>query len=93
MKAFESDAWRIMSLRDDDPKIKNSKKLIQKNFQAKNTTTQMRNVDRAEFAELNNKLYYFSDDIVSVLYGHRLLAGIRKYKKEMKDKILRVIKD
>ena len=53
----------------------------------------MTNVDGAEFAELNNNLYYFSDDIVSFLYGHPLLADIRKYKKEMKDKIHRVIKD
>ena len=82
-----------MSLRDHDSKTKIPKEIIQKDFQAKNTTIQMTNVDRAEFAELNNKPYYFSDDIVSFIYGHPLLTDTRKYQKEMKDKIHRVVKD
>ena len=50
-------------------------------------------VYRVQFAELNNKRYYFSDSIVSFLHGYPLLKYIRKYKNEIKDQVHRVIKD
>ena len=53
----------------------------------------MTNVDRVQFSELNNKQYYFSDGRVSFSYGHPLLTTFRKYKKEIKDTMHRVIKD
>ena len=69
---FESYATRITPLRSIDVE-KKFKKLVQKRLQVKNTNMIMTTVNKVQFASLNDKRYYFSDEIVSLPYGHPLL--------------------
>ena len=48
---------------------------------------------KCQFSGLNNKRYYFSDGIVSFPFGHPYLEEIRKCKKDVKDKMQKVIKE
>ena len=47
----------------------------------------MTSLNKVKFASLNDKRYYFSDEIVSLLYGHPLLKEVREYKKSLPDAI------
>ena len=69
---FESYASRISPLRSFDCK-KEEKKNIQKRLEVKNTNMVMTSVNKAQFASLNDKRYYFSDGIVSLPYARPLL--------------------
>ena len=99
---FESYATQITPLRSIDVE-KKQKKLVQKRFQVKNTNMIMATVNKAQFASLNDKRYYFSDGIVSLSYGHPLLEEVRQYKKSLpkihtiiekeKDKLLQLEND
>ena len=71
VRAFESYAKRISSLRELDTKPE--KKLIQKRLQVKNTNMILGSVNKVKFASLNYKRYYCSDGIVSIPFGHPLL--------------------
>ena len=60
----------------------------------------MTTVNKVQFASLNDKRYYFSDGIVSLLFGHLSLSELRDYKKflpkihiviiEEKDKLIQL---
>ena len=52
----------------------------------------MTTINKVQFASLNNKGYYFSDGIVSLLFGHPPLSELRDYKKSL-PKIHMVIKE
>ena len=52
----------------------------------------MRTVNKVQFASLNDKRYYFSDEIVSLPFGHPSLSELRDYKKSL-PKIHTVIKE
>ena len=41
----------------------------------------MTNVDKKQFANLNDKRYYFSDRIISLPFGHPLLSDFRDLNK------------
>ena len=43
----------------------------------------MTSVNKVQFAILNNKIYYFSDGIVSLPFGHPALNKVREYKKSL----------
>ena len=57
--------------------------MIQKRIQVKNMKMKMTmiSVSKVQFANLNDKRYYFSDGIVSLPFGHPLLSDLRKLKK------------
>ena len=52
----------------------------------------MTSVNKAQFAILNDKRYYFSDGILSLPFGHPPLPKLRDYKKSL-PKIHTVIKE
>ena len=79
---FECYAMRINTLREVDDK-KEGKKIVQKRLQVKNTNMTMTSVTKVQFARLNDKRYYFSDGIVSLLFGHPALNKVREYKKSL----------
>lgn len=49
-------------------------------------------IKKCQVAGLNDKRYYFSDGTVYFLFGHLHLEEIRKYQKDAKDKMQKVIK-
>ena len=49
-------------------------------------------ITKVQFACLNDKRYYFSDGITSLLYGHFLLAELRDKKKEYKEILKKIDK-
>ena len=67
-------------LREVDSKRVN-KKMIQKRLQVKNTEMKVASVSKVQFANLNDKRYYFSDGIVSLPFGHSLLSDLCELKK------------
>ena len=89
--SFEAYANRITSLRQLDCK-NDKKKITQKRFQVKNTNMMMTTINKVQFASLNDKRYYFSDEIVSLPFGHPSLSELRDYKKSL-PKIHTVIKE
>ena len=56
--------------------------MIQKRLQAKNMKMKMTmiSVSKVQFANLNDKRYYFSDGTVSLPFGHPLLSDLCKLK-------------
>ena len=76
---FESYAEKIAPLREDCEK--KEKRNIPKRLEVHNTKMKMTSVSKVRFASLNDKRYYFSDEIVSLLYGHPLLSEVRNAKK------------
>ena len=42
----------------------------------------MQSISKGEFAGLNDKIFYFYDGIVSMLFGHPLLERLRKKRKK-----------
>ena len=57
--------------------------MVQKRFQLKNTEMEMTAVNKVQLASLNDKQYYCSDGIISLLYGHLLLVELRKKKESI----------
>ena len=53
-------------------------------FQLKTTDMKLTEVNRSQFAGLNDKRYYLTDGVTSLSYGHFLLAELdekKSYKK------------
>ena len=57
--------------------------MVQKRFQLKNTEMTMTAVNKVQLVSLNDKQYYCSDGITSLLYGHLLLVELRKKKESI----------
>ena len=55
--------------------------MIQKRFEANNIEMKMKSVGKAQFVNLNDKQYYFSDGIVSLHFGHPLLSDLCELKR------------
>ena len=89
--SFKAYANRITSLRQLDCK-NDKKKITQKRFQVKNTNMMMTTVNKMQFASLNDKRYYFSDGIVSLMFGYQSSSELRDYKISL-PKIHTVIKE
>ena len=81
---FESFATRIMDVREYIHSQKKAESLKQTRFQLKNTDMRMLEQYKTQFAALNDKRYYLSDDITSLPYGHFLLAELDKKKENYK---------
>ena len=77
---FESYAERINVLKEIGNEEK-EKKLPQKGLQVKNTEMKMASVNKVQFASLNDKQFYFSGGIVSLLFGHPTLSSLQDIKK------------
>ena len=77
---FESYTERINTLCNIDSE-RAQKKLVQKRLQVQNNEMKMTSVNKVQFASLNDKRYYFSDEIVSLPFGHPLLSELRELKK------------
>ena len=45
---------------------------MQKTLQVKNVEMKVTRISKVQFSNLNNKLYYFSDGILSLPFGHPL---------------------
>ena len=67
-------------LREVDSKCVN-KKMVQKRSQVKNTKMKMTNVSTVQFANLNDKQFYFSDGLVALPFGHPLLSDLHELRK------------
>ena len=74
---FEAYAQRICSLQEFCANQK-PKKIKQKRFQVVRTNMQMVSVNKAQFAGLNDKRFYFYDGIVSLPSGHFFLNKVRE---------------
>ena len=55
-------------------------RIEQKRFQIVNESMQMKTVSKVKFGQLNDKRFYFSNDISSLPYGHPSLEKARKQK-------------
>ena len=77
---FQSFTERIKVLRETDSEQTNIK-MLQKRLLVKNTEMKVASVSKAQFANLNDKRYYFSDRIVSLPFGHPLLSDLCEFKK------------
>ena len=92
---FESFASRIMDIKEYAWSQKIPSKLKQMRFQIKSTNMRLTNVNRTQFAGLNDKRYYLPDGITSLPYGHFLMSVMRKKKKQYKriQNVIMKIKD
>ena len=77
---FESYAKRTATLKEPDDG-RNKKQIVQKRLRVTNTVMKMTSINKVQFARLNDKRYYFSNDIVSLPYGHPLLSKICQIRK------------
>ena len=66
--------------------MKNKK---QNRFAIKNNQMVLEELEKSEFAQINDKRYYFSDGIVSPPFSHPFLIEIVKFKREKKAKKLK----
>ena len=57
----------------------------QKRLQVINESMQMKSVSKAQFGQLNDKRFYFSNGIISLPYGHPYLEKLRKEKHKYRD--------
>ena len=80
---FENYANQIKRLRYDLDISPSVQRIKQKRFEVRNTNMKMTTVNKAKFARLNDKRYYFSEGIVSLPFGHILLEKVRQYKKQL----------
>ena len=88
---FDAYSSRLSSLHEYCDKQK-PKKITQKRFQIVNNNMQMNTVNKTQFADLNDKRFYFYDDgIISLPFGHYLLEESRKEKEKYKKGIQHVI--
>ena len=55
--------------------------MMQKTLQVKNVEMKVTRVSKVQFSNLNNKLYYFSDGILSLPFGHPLLSDLSELEK------------
>ena len=77
---FESFASRIMDIREYTYSQKKAKQIKQMRFQLKTTDMKLTEVNRTQFAGLNDKRYYLTDGVTSLPYGHFLLAELDEKK-------------
>ena len=55
--------------------------MMQKTLQVKNVEMKVTRISKVQFSNLNNKLYYFSDGILSLPFGHPLWSELSELKK------------
>ena len=57
----------------------------QKRFQVVNESMQMKSVSKVQFGQLNDKIFYFSNGILYLPYGHPYLEKLRQQKHKYRD--------
>ena len=77
MRHIQNIEFRLATLREYCIESK-PKKIEQKKFQIINDSMQMKSVKKTQFAGLNDKRFYFHDEIVSLPFGHFLLNKFRE---------------
>ena len=87
---FEAYAARIMSL--DELMHPKPKKITQNRFQIKNAEMRMQSISKTQFAGLNDKFYFFYDDIVSLPFGYSFPEDLGKKKERKKHIFIAVYK-
>ena len=72
-----------------------AEKIEQERFQVINESMQMKSISKIQFGQLNNKIFYFSNGIISLPYGHPYLEKLRKEKRKYRDihKVIQSKKD
>ena len=60
-------------------------RIEQKRFKIKDESMQMQTIQKVQFAQLNNKRFYFSNGITSLPFGHPHLESCRKQKNEFRN--------
>ena len=60
--------------------LKKPVKFEQKRFQVINESMEMKSVIKVQFGQLNNKRFYMSNGLISLLFGHPYLEQLRKEK-------------
>ena len=83
---FEAYSQRVCSLHEFCSNQK-PKKNKQKRFQIIKLNMQITCVNKTQFPRLNDKRFYFHDDIVSSPFGHFLLNKVREKKEKYKTEI------
>ena len=95
---FESFSTRIMDTREYTHAQKKAKSLLQSKFKLSKTTMKFKEELKVQFASLNDKRYYLTDEVTSLPYGHFLLTELDKKKNikniqnvlfKMKDDLIR----
>ena len=74
---FEAYSERLATLHEYCFESKPNK-IEQKSFHIINDSMQMKSVKKIQFAGLNDKCFYFHDEIVSLPFGHFLLNKVRE---------------
>ena len=77
MRHIQNIEFRLAALREYCIESK-PKKIEQNSFQIINDSMQMKSVKKTQFAGLNDKRFYFHDEIVSLPFGHFLLNKFRE---------------
>ena len=67
-------------------------KIEQKRFQIINESMQMKSLSKVHFGQLIDKRFYFSNDLISLPFGHPYLENLRKEKHKYRA-IHKVIKE
>ena len=81
---FDSYSSRLADLNEfSKKKFKKPKKIQQKRFQIINESVQMKAVSKVQFGQLNNKRFYFSNELMSLPCGHPCLKDLRKEKQKI----------
>ena len=79
---FEAYAEKIMNLREYQQESKKRKKMIQRRLQVESIEMKIISIKKSQFAGLNDKRYYFSDQTTSFPYEHPLLEPLRQKKRK-----------
>ena len=80
---FDSYSARLANLNEFSKEyIKKPKKIEQKRFQINNESMQMKSATEVQFGQLNDERFYFSNEIISLPYGHPYLENLRQQKQK-----------
>ena len=77
---FDSYSNRLSGLTEYCNEHLNKVSRIQQIEQSINESMQMKSISKVKFGQLNDKRLYFSNEIVSLPYGHPYLENLRKHK-------------
>ena len=77
---FDSCSSRLADLTEFSKEYFEKPKIEQKSFQIINESMQMKSASKVQFGQLNDKIFYFSNDLISLPFGHPYLEDLRKEK-------------
>ena len=77
---FDSYSSRLADITDISKEYFEKPKIKQKRFQIINESMQMKSVSKVQCGQLNDKIFYFSNDLITLPFGHPYLEDLRKEK-------------